>query len=140
MARIMPATLASKAATTAFAIWPTYSANRNIGNSTTVSATKAAVAGFFEYAMPVPYYMFEMAPLAFSGLQAAHKFRQNKYNEIQSHKEDRSKGFIGGNYTDTKHAQAMRLAAVQQMQSNKLNTRSALGGEARLISTRKKGI
>jgi hypothetical protein len=40
---------------------------------------------------------------------------------------------FGGNYRDTRQAMTMRQAAVQAIQGSKLNARSALGGEARLI-------
>lgn len=41
---------------------------------------------------------------------------------------------FGGNYQDTRRAQTMRQAAIQAIQGSKLNARSALGGEARLIN------
>ena len=43
-------------------------------------------------------------------------------------------GQVGGNYVDTQRALTMRQAAVQSIQGSKLNARSALGGEARILS------
>ncbi|HLO11263.1 MAG TPA: hypothetical protein VK190_03280 [Pseudoneobacillus sp.] len=40
------------------------------------------------------------------------------------------------NYVDTQAAYTMRSAAVQAIQGSKLNARSALGGEARLLARR----
>lgn len=44
------------------------------------------------------------------------------------------KGTVGGGYVDTQQALTMRQAAVQAIQGSKLNARSALGGEARILS------
>lgn len=41
---------------------------------------------------------------------------------------------FGGSYQDTRRAQTMRQAAVEAIQGSKLNARSALGGEARILS------
>jgi hypothetical protein len=43
-------------------------------------------------------------------------------------------GIVGGNYMDTQRALTMRQAAVQAIQGSKLNARSALGGEARILA------
>ena len=44
-------------------------------------------------------------------------------------------GQVGGNYMDNQRALTMRQAAVEAIQGSKLNARSALGGEARILST-----
>lgn len=44
------------------------------------------------------------------------------------------RGTVGGQYQDTQRALTMRQAAVQQIQGSKLNARSALGGEARILN------
>jgi hypothetical protein len=41
---------------------------------------------------------------------------------------------FGGNYMDTQRAMTMRQAAVQAIQGSKLNARSALGGEAKIMN------
>ena len=44
------------------------------------------------------------------------------------------RGTVGGQYQDTQRAMTMRQAAVEQIQGSKMNARSALGGEARILS------
>lgn len=44
-------------------------------------------------------------------------------------------GQVGGMYQDTQRALTMRQAGVEAIQGSKLNARSALGGEARILST-----
>lgn len=58
-----------------------------------------------------------------------HRQATSKWN--QAHLQ----GQVGGNYQDSQRALTMRQAAVQAIQGNKLNARSALGGEARILST-----
>lgn len=41
---------------------------------------------------------------------------------------------VGGNYVDTQRAMTMRQAAVQAIQGSKMNARSALGGEAKILN------
>jgi len=43
-------------------------------------------------------------------------------------------GTVGGGYQDTQRALTMRQAALQEIQGSKLNARSALGGEAKILS------
>ena len=43
-------------------------------------------------------------------------------------------GTVGGNYVDTQRALTMRQAAVEAIQGSKMNARSALGGEARILN------
>lgn len=43
-------------------------------------------------------------------------------------------GQVGGQYQDTQRALTMRQAAVNAIQGSKLNARSALGGEARILN------
>lgn len=43
-------------------------------------------------------------------------------------------GTVGGGYQDTQRAVTMRQAAIQAIQGSKLNARSALGGEARILN------
>lgn len=62
---------------------------------------------------------------------AAVDYRKRKGQELAIQSEG---GRVGGNFMDTDQAQTMRQAAVQQIQANKMNARSALGGEARIFS------
>lgn len=45
-----------------------------------------------------------------------------------------AKGQVGGQYQDTQRALTMRQAGIEAIQGSKLNARSALGGEARILS------
>lgn len=74
------------------------------------------------------------APAIYAGMDAAYTHRRQKGEELLAF--DNPSQRIGGNYMDTQRAQTMRQAAVQQIQGNKLNARSALGGEARIFSNR----
>lgn len=74
------------------------------------------------------------AQAAVGGANAAIDFRKRRGHEIQMANYHAT---IGGGFQDSMQAQTMRQAAVQQIQSNKLNARSALGGEARIFSSRK---
>jgi hypothetical protein len=49
------------------------------------------------------------------------------------HRMNRDPGNLNFSYTDTQQALTMRQAAVQAIQGSKMNARSALGGEARLM-------
>lgn len=68
---------------------------------------------------------------AYQAAGAAVDYRKRKGQELAVKSEG---GRIGGNFMDTDQAQTMRQAATQQIQANKMNARSALGGEARIFS------
>lgn len=74
------------------------------------------------------------APMIYQGAKMAHQFRRQKHDNIISGMEHAAGNTVGGNYLDTNQAATMRQAAVQQIQGNKLNARSSLGGEARIFS------
>jgi hypothetical protein len=44
-------------------------------------------------------------------------------------------GMVGGNYMDNQRALTMRQAAAEAIQGSKLNARSALGGEAKILNS-----
>lgn len=81
----------------------------------------------------------QLAPAAYHGTKALHEFRENRTKEIFDMTYNQY-GRVGGGYRDTYQAQTMRQAAVQQIQGNKLNARSALGGEARLFAHNARGV
>ena len=100
---------------------------RSIGASALrVGADIAAysVFGGAYAAAQVGYGAYQMAG-------AAVDYRKRKAQELAIQSEA---GRVGGNFMDTDQAQTMRQAAVQQIQANKMNARSALGGEARIFS------
>lgn len=74
------------------------------------------------------------APMIYGGAKMAHQFRRQKHESIIGGMEHAAGNTVGGNYLDTNQAATMRQAAVQQIQGNKLNARSSLGGEARIFS------
>jgi hypothetical protein len=65
------------------------------------------------------------------GLAAAHQWKRQKVNQWNM---QHMQGAIGSNYQDTQRAFTMRQAAVQVIQGSKMNARSALGGEARILA------
>lgn len=77
----------------------------------------------------------QLAPSVVQGAQAAHQFRRTKAEEFANIRQYSQQ--VGGQYMDTNQALTMRQAAVEQIQGNKLNARSALGGEARIFSNRR---
>lgn len=103
------------------------------GSGFGASVAKAAVQNALLETNPVLMTAAQLAPLAIQGAVAAHQFRRTKEEERFDAKHN-GYGRIGGNYLDTMQAQTMRQAAVQQIQGNKLNARSALGGEARIFA------
>lgn len=62
---------------------------------------------------------------------AANQLHRGKVNQWQM---AHLNGQVGGNYQDSQRALTMRQAAVEAIQGSKLNARSALGGEARILS------
>lgn len=105
------------------------------GNGLGVSIMKAGIETALWDLNPVLMTAATLAPMAVQGGVAAHKFRRQRAEERYDMKHN-SYGQIGGNFVDTMQAQTMRQAAVQQIQGNKLNARSALGGEARIFSNK----
>ena len=105
------------------------------GNGLGVSVMKAGIETALWDLNPVLMTAATLAPMAVQGGVAAHKFRRQRTEERYDMKHN-SYGKIGGGFIDTMQAQTMRQAAVQQIQGNKLNARSALGGEARIFSNK----
>lgn len=105
------------------------------GNGLGVSIMKAGVENALWDLNPALMFAATLAPMAVQGGVAAHKFRRKRTEERYDMRHN-SYGQIGGGFIDTMQAQTMRQAAVQQIQGNKLNARSALGGEARIFSNK----
>ncbi|MFP3359475.1 hypothetical protein R0K17_19275, partial [Planococcus sp. SIMBA_143] len=55
-------------------------------------------------------------------------------NKVMWWNKQHLQGTIGGGYMDTQRALTMRQAAVQSIEASKMNSRSSLGGEARILS------
>ena len=105
------------------------------GNGLGVSIMKAGIETALWDLHPAAMMVATLAPMAVQGGVAAHKFRRQRTEERYDMKHN-SYAQIGGGFIDTMQAQTMRQAAVQQIQGNKLNARSALGGEARIFSNK----
>lgn len=103
------------------------------GNGLGKSVFKAGAEAALYASNPVLMTAIDLAPMAYQGVQAAHQFRRVKEEERFDRRYN-NYGRVGGGYVDTMQAQTMRQAAVQQIQGNKLNARSALGGEARIFA------
>lgn len=103
------------------------------GRSLAASTIKAG-AGYGMYVMaPELVWGYNAAKLAGEGASAAIDFRRRKGHQIAA---ENRYNTIGRGFSDTEAAQTMRQAATQQIQANKMNARSALGGEARIFSSK----
>ncbi len=109
-----------------------YKDARETGSGVTTSAFKAGVSNIAWNMAPFLAGTAMLAPVAYQGAKAAYDWRKQKTQSLFDMKHPT--GMVGGNYRDTQQAQTMRQAALQQIQGNKLNARSALGGEARIFS------
>lgn len=105
---------------------------KQMGSSTAASLAKAGTMGAIRSTAPILGAAIDIAPMAVQGVVAANRFRREKAEDY--YKLSHIDNEIGGYFKDTPGAQTMRQAAVQQIQGNKLNARSALGGEAKLFS------
>jgi hypothetical protein len=84
--------------------------------------------------------MASMTPVAagMMALDAGNAYVKFKGWEIKRNQQlkglMRQSNTVGGGYVDTQRALTMRQASIQAIQGSKLNARSALGGEARILS------
>ncbi|UNY39947.1 hypothetical protein KLEB273_gp009 [Bacillus phage vB_BauM_KLEB27-3] len=105
--------------------------NMKQGDDLGTAALKATGTAMLWTAAPgamTAYTVATTLPSVAAGVTNWHKQRSEWWQ--QQH----IRGQVGGGYQDTQAALTMRQAAVQQIQGNKLNARSALGGEARIFS------
>ena len=106
----------------------------NQGDSYMSSIAKEGVNwAMFAYA-PKLAMATQLAPAVVGGVRGAYRFRRQRHVDYINRKEHSAGNTVGGHYMDTNAAMTMRQAAVQQIQGNKLNARSALGGEARIFA------
>ena len=117
----------------AFSMYSETKSSMESGNSISTSLFKAGVSAALWSTNPGLMSVVNFGPMAIDGMKAAHQFRRAKGEEIYRNNRGPS-GFVGNGFVDTQQAYTMRQAAVQQIQGNKLNARSALGGEARIFS------
>lgn len=102
------------------------------GDDIGTAALRAGAETALWYAAPWAMGIHLAATTVPSVIGAGHQWKRGKVADWQK---AHVRGQVGGNYQDTQRALTMRQAAVQAIQGNKLNARSALGGEARIIST-----
>lgn len=106
------------------------------GDSMTSAIAKEAVNTALWVTHPGIMTAITAAPVIAAGVQGAYRFRRQRHEAKFGQLNHATSGIVGGNFQDSEHAATMRQAAVQQIQGNKLNARSALGGEARIFSQR----
>lgn len=102
------------------------------GDNLGTSAMKAGVTGVLAAANPLLFGVAMATPLVKDVGISAYKFQREK--QQWWNKQFAYDNLVGGNYVDTQRAMTMRQAAVQSIQASKLNARSALGSEARILN------
>lgn len=106
--------------------------NMASGDSATNAALKAGATTALWYTAPGIMGAYTAASIAPAAISAGANWHRQRVNAFHS---SFARGTVGGNYQDTQRAATMRQAAVEAIQGSKLNARSALGGEARILST-----
>ena len=102
------------------------------GDNLGTAAVKATATGILGAAAPTLFMTAMAAPAARDLGLWAFNFQREK--QTYWNKQFTYNNIIGGNYVDTQRAQTMRQAAIQSIQGSKLNARSALGSEARILN------
>lgn len=115
----------------AFTAMDIYS-NVQSGDDMGTALVKAGAQHIYWSMAPTVAAVTTFAPMLGQAAYGVGKFAHNK--QQWWNQQFRPSGVVGGNYVDTQRAQTMRQAAVQAIQGSKLNARSALGGEAKIMS------
>lgn len=117
----------------AYSALSTVNAETKQGRSFGAAALKAS-ASYIGYSV-APEVMIAANVIDASAkvADAAIDFRRRRGHQIAG---ENRYATIGRGFADTGQAQTMRQAATQQIQANKMNARSALGGEARIFSSK----
>ena len=105
--------------------------NLAAGDDAATAVMRAGASAALWYTAPAIMTMHMAATMTPAMASAYHGWQRNAqttWNNNFRH------GQVGGQYQDTQRALTMRQAAVEAIQGSKLNARSALGGEARIIS------
>lgn len=103
--------------------------NMKEGDDFGTAVVKGAATGMLWTVAPGPMWAATLAPAVRDGVIAYNNWHKGKSDWWQQQHLPN----FGGQYQDTQRAMTMRQAAVQQIQGSKLNARSALGGEAKLL-------
>lgn len=102
------------------------------GDNIGTAAAKASVTGALFASNPVVMSVLTGASMLGEGMWAVQDFKFKKQKEWSARYARSNE--VGGFYQDTMRAQTMRQAAVMAIQGSKLNARSALGSEAKLLN------
>lgn len=105
--------------------------NMAAGDDAGTAMLKAGASTALWYTAPGVMAAYTAATVAPAALSAGYTWHQK---QKQWWNNSHLQGSLGGQYQDTQRALTMRQAAVQQIQGSKLNARSALGGEAKLMN------
>lgn len=106
--------------------------NMKAGDDFGTAAFKGVATGMLWATAPGVMTAHMVGSLAVGGVtggQQRHRRAKDKFG-MNMHT-----GTVGGGYMDTNRALTMRQAAVEAIQGSKLNARSALGGEARILNS-----
>ncbi|MEC4620906.1 hypothetical protein VST04_22700 [Bacillus paranthracis] len=106
--------------------------NLSGGDDLGTSVLKASVTGALTASNPVLFGGITVASIAQEGYWSLQQFNHQKKQWWNA--QYATNNVVGGNYVDTQRAQTMRQAAVQAIQGSKMNARSALGGEAKILN------
>lgn len=105
--------------------------NLSAGDDAGTAILKGATSSALWYTMPGVMGIHLAAttlPQVGAALYQQHRQATSQWNKAHL------QGQIGGMYQDNQRALTMRQAAVEAIQGSKMNARSALGGEARILS------
>lgn len=106
--------------------------NMAAGDDAGTAIMKAGAATALWYTAPVLMGTHMAATMTPAIAAAYHGWQRNVQTTWNN---NFRQGQLGGQYQDTQRALTMRQAAVQAIQGSKLNARSALGGEARILAS-----
>jgi hypothetical protein len=106
--------------------------NMKSGDDFGTAAVKGAFTGMLWTTAPMLMGAMELG----KAIPAAYEGYYNWKREKEQWWNQQFRPNFGGNYQDTRKALTMRQAAVEAIQGSKMNARSALGGEAKLIASR----
>lgn len=106
--------------------------NMSGGDDLGTAVLKSGAVSVIAASNPVLFTGLTLAPAITEGVIAG----QRHYNQKKEYWNSKFayNNTVGGNFVDTQRAQTMRQAAVQAIQGSKLNARSALGGEAKIMN------
>ncbi|MCU5391988.1 hypothetical protein OCE55_28785 [Bacillus paranthracis] len=102
------------------------------GDDLGTSVLKAGVTGALASSNPGLFFLGTSASLVADGYWGLKQFNYQK--QQWWNKQYATNNVVGGNYVDTQRVLTMRQASVQAIQGSKMNARSALGGEAKLLN------